>query len=66
MSNPEPERYLIPLAGVAKQLAMSLRQLYRTIDVGLIAPPVKQGNRSYLFNTDIEAYMKKLEERREE
>ena len=58
------EDKLVSIDAVAKNLDISVRQVWRLIARGEMPKPIKIGRSSKLFLSDIEAYMAKLRAQR--
>lgn len=56
---------LISLRQAASRLGISTRALYRLMAKGDIPPPVKVGGASRLYESDLNAYMDQLKEKRQ-
>lgn len=55
---------LVSLPAAAAKLDVSLRSLYRLMSQSEIAPPVKLGRSSKLFQSDLDSYLQRLESQR--
>ena len=51
---------LWPLQKVAEKLSISRETLYRRIREGVFPEPLKQGNRSFFLQEDVQSYLGKL------
>ncbi|WFB34952.1 excisionase family DNA-binding protein [Kiritimatiellota bacterium B12222] len=60
--NEQDTEYLITLQEAAKRLCISLRGIYRLIASDELPHPVKVGNASRLYASDIETYLSQLKE----
>lgn len=63
MPTPTQSR-LVSLQGAAERLGLSLRAVYRLIASGTLPPPVKVGGASRLFESDLDAYLDRLQRAR--
>lgn len=64
MEQSPPSKKLLTIKEFAHQISVSVRKLYRMIDEGVIPKPLKQGNRSFLFEEDLTNYLSTLREQR--
>lgn len=62
-ATPQTEQ-LVSLSAAATKLDVSLRSLYRLMAQREIAPPVKVGRSSKLFQSDVDSYLQRLKSQR--
>jgi predicted DNA-binding transcriptional regulator AlpA len=57
---------LLPLRDVALRLACDVRTVWRLISTGKLPQPVKVGKQSALFASDLETYLDRLKQERDD
>ena len=63
-TNQHEAEQLVSLPTAAAKLDVSLRSLYRLMSQREIAPPVKVGRSSKLFQSDLDSYLQRLKSQR--